>query len=206
MNSGDVSVNVEIDRWQSGMPDVDEILLQRHWLKPDQAWYLLYWLRCHIPWRQLPVKLFGRSYLQPRLCALVAEQNQLTYTYSGLTLRAMVWPEVIAEIRERLLSDCGVRFNACLLNLYRNQSDCMGMHADNEPELGNAPQIAIVSLGGERFIRFKHRRFSRAGKIRLEHGSLLWMRPPCQSHWLHGIPRQAHAKPRISLTFRQIFQ
>jgi alkylated DNA repair dioxygenase AlkB len=43
--------------------------------------------------------------------------------------------------------------NAVLCNLYRDGNDSVGLHADNEPEMG--PVIASVSLGVERVFRLR---------------------------------------------------
>ncbi|RMH48804.1 MAG: alpha-ketoglutarate-dependent dioxygenase AlkB [Gammaproteobacteria bacterium] len=190
--------------WRCPIPGVSAVLLCENWLVPERAWHLLFWLRYHVDWQQLPVRVFGRRYWQPRLCAFVGRSETLSYQYSGLTLQAQPWPMPIAQLAEQLYADCAISFNACLLNLYRHGEDRMGMHSDNEPELGSAPHIAIVSLGGDRFLKMKHRRSGQSVRISLPHGSLLWMRPPCQRDWQHGIGRQARAKPRISLTFRTI--
>lgn len=51
--------------------------------------------------------------------------------------------------RRPLEAACGESFNSVLLNLYRDHRDSVGMHADDEPELGPTPVIASVSLGAE---------------------------------------------------------
>ena len=70
-----------------------------------------------------------------------------------------------------------------LLNYYRDHRDSMGMHADDEPELGPEPVIASLSLGEQRPLRFKHRfeRSIEAVKLPLAHGSLLVMAGHTQS-------------------------
>ena len=47
------------------------------------------------------------------------------------------------------------RFNSVLLNLYRDGMDSNGWHSDNEPELGNDPKIASITLGEERVFSHK---------------------------------------------------
>jgi len=44
-----------------------------------------------------------------------------------------------------------------LLNYYRGNQDSMGMHSDDERELGNRPIIASLSLGEERVFILKHK-------------------------------------------------
>ena len=62
-----------------------------------------------------------------------------------------------ARIRDRAAELCGARFNAVLLNLYRDGRDGMGWHADDEAELGRDPVIASVSLGATRRFCLRHR-------------------------------------------------
>jgi alkylated DNA repair dioxygenase AlkB len=56
------------------------------------------------------------------------------------------------------LEDVLVGRNHILLNRYRSGDDTMGLHADDEPELGADPLVAIVSLGATRRLAVKPRR------------------------------------------------
>ena len=98
------------------------------------------------------------------------------------------------------------RFNCVLLNLYRDGSDSMGWHSDDEPELGDAPDIASLSLGATRRFLLRHRtERSRRFALDLTDGSLLLMRAPMQAFWQHCVPRTRRpVAPRINLTWRYI--
>ena len=65
----------------------------------------------------------------------------------------------------------------------------MGLHSDDEPELGAEPVIASLSLGEARKLVFRHRirRDLDTVSVPLPSGSLLVMRGPTQRHWKHGI-------------------
>jgi hypothetical protein len=83
-----------------------------------------------------------------------------------------------------------------LLNRYRDGRDNMGIHADDEPELGPDPVVATLSLGATRRMTLVPRR-PRDGERRsleLPAGSLLVMRGACQRRFRHGIPRE----PRVT--------
>ncbi len=97
-------------------------------------------------------------------------------------------------------------FTTILLNLYRNEKDSNGWHADNEKELGRDPIIASLSLGEERVFQVKHNTNKEAKQsITLQHGSLLLMKNGAQIHYKHQIPKASKPKkPRINLTFRKI--
>ena len=158
-----------------------------------------------IDWRQDSVTLFGKTHPQPRLSAWYGEA---AYRYSGLTLQPNPWTTRLSAIREKVEAVTGHSYNSVLLNYYRDERDCMGMHSDDEPELGPRPTIASLSLGAIRDFRLKHRSRSDLDtvKLPLPSGSLLLMAGETQRHWRHGIARRSRpCDPRINLTFRRIF-
>lgn len=100
-----------------------------------------------------------------------------------------------------------IDFNSVLLNYYRDNRDSMGLHSDDEPELGPRPTIASVSLGEERTLVFKHKTSQELApvRLRLAAGSLLVMKGDTQRNWKHGINKEdRHCGPRVNLTFRRI--
>ncbi len=157
-------------------------------------------------WRHDKIKLFGREIYQPRLTALFGEAGK-TYTYSGLEMKPDPFTSELDEIRKGCELYCQTKFNVCLANYYREGSDSMGWHSDDEKELGKNPIIASVSLGAERIFHLKHKKDTTAKhKIRLQHGSLLIMKGTTQEFWKHQLPKtKKQVNPRINLTFRKIF-
>lgn len=112
---------------------------------------------------------------------------------------------VITAIRERLELHTGKVFDVCFLNRYLNQSDHLGWHADDSPEMNDEIPIATVSLGVERDIMFRANENPIAFRqtLRLGHGSLCLMAPGMQDTWQHRIPKATfQCGERISLTFR----
>jgi alkylated DNA repair dioxygenase AlkB len=94
-------------------------------------------------------------------------------------------------------------YNAVLCNLYRHGNDSVGLHADNEPEMG--PVIASVSLGAERLFRLKRNGGGIAFSERLCRGSLLIMAGRTQENFKHELPKEPSiTQSRINLTFRRI--
>lgn len=159
-------------------------------------------LRDETPWRQDSIVLFGNQHLQPRLTAWYGDAS---YTYSGLRLDPLPWTPLLAELRAAVENASGCRFNSVLLNYYRNERDSMGMHSDDEPELGPEPTIASLSFGATRSFILRHKRNKRTCKLDLHDGSLLLMSGSLQSNWLHGINKAARSLgERINLTFRFI--
>jgi len=83
----------------------------------------------------------------------------------------------------------------------------MGLHADDEPELGDNPVIASLSLGQERKIYFQHKHRKDVDNLvlPLPHGSLLIMAGATQHNWKHGVRKvRGHCGPRLNLTFRLV--
>jgi hypothetical protein len=158
--------------------------------------------------RDMLSRIDAASDLGDRMSSLLLQlfgDAGLVYSWSGIEMRPRPWPESLHALRERLCRETGVAFNTVLANLYRNGADSVGWHADDEPELGDAPVIASVSLGAERDFRLRHRtRKDLAVKtIALPHGSLLLMRGGTQRMWKHQLPRRKRVtSARINLTFR----
>jgi alkylated DNA repair dioxygenase AlkB len=176
------------------------------WLAPSEADDALAALRDELTWEQREIVLFGRRVLQPRL---IAWAGDLGYRYSGQTLEPRAFTPTATGLLARVRAQTGGQFNHVLLNRYRSGDDSMGLHADDEPELGPDPLVAIVSLGAPRRLVVKPRRRRDHGRHDLElgHGVLLVMGGTCQRHYVHGVPRQPGIeRERISLTFRRLLR
>lgn len=158
-----------------------------------------------IDWQQEELFLYGRRLKVPRLIAWHGDA-EVNYRYSGVDHRALPWKQSLLDIRKMLSDKVSETFNGVLLNLYRDGQDSMGWHSDDEPELGNEPVIASISLGQERNMQFRGRD-NHAIKVSLvlPHGSLLLMKGKSQLGWQHQIPKSRRPmKPRINLTFRNV--
>jgi alkylated DNA repair dioxygenase AlkB len=159
-----------------------------------------------IQWQQDKIKLFGKSIAIPRFSAWYGDA-ELAYTYSGLTLYTHPWIKTLLSIKKKIENVSGELFNSVLLNWYRNGSDSMSWHADNEKELGENPIIASVNFGATRKFLLRYN-LNTKDKItfHLSNGSLLLMQGALQHFWQHAIPKTKKVHhPRINLTFRRIF-
>ena len=154
------------------------------------------------PWEARHIILFGKEVPQPRLACWYGD---LAYSYSGITLEPRPMTPTLLEVKQRCEEAASTRFNSVLVNLYRDGQDSMGLHADDEPELGPEPIIASVSFGGERNFRLRHRQSKELQQISLASGSLLVMSGLSQECWMHDVPKtKKFVEPRINLTFRYI--
>ena len=157
-----------------------------------------------IPWRTATLTIAGQKRPLPRLQCWMADQGR-SYSYAGLKLSPHPWNPDVLRIKARLEQLCEHSFNSVLLNFYRDGSDSVSWHADDETELGPNPIVASVSLGAQRTLEFKPKFNLTTPKkqIVLGNGSLLIMGKTIQNNWLHQIPKiSGTIDPRISLTFR----
>ena len=184
--------------------------LQESWLAEPEAARLQRDLVGELCWEQRHIVLFGKQILQPRL---IAWSGELPYRYSGQTLEPRPWPPalepLLAPLRARVSQASGAGFNHVLVNRYRDGKDSMGLHADDEPELGPDPIVATLSLGQTRRFLVRARRPARSERpltLQLGAGSLLVMGGTCQRHYRHVLARDASTPlaERLSLTFRRL--
>lgn len=173
----------------------------REWLAPGEADQALETLLEELDYEARELVVFGKRVMQPRLMGWAGE---LGYRYSGQVLEPRPFHPLLATWGERLSAECGVPFNHVVINYYRNGHDNVGMHADDEPELGYEPVIASVSLGVTRKFVLQHKKNrKRKRHIRLQHGSLLVMGGTFQHRWRHAVPKQpANEGARLNLTYR----
>ena len=159
----------------------------------------------NIAWKQDYIKFFGKTHPLPRLTSWYGDKGA-SYSYSGIKSDPNPWNEGLTFLKERLEAALCTNFNSVLLNWYRDGSDSLNWHADDEPELGPEPTIASVSFGEMRQFLFKPRGASKTQiRFDLVQGSLVVMRGPTQRNWVHSIPKRKTVKgSRFNLTFRNI--
>jgi alkylated DNA repair dioxygenase AlkB len=111
-------------------------------------------------------------------------------------------------LRDIVQDVTGLPFNSVLANLYRDGSDSMGWHADNEQEVGprvSDRHIASLSFGATRRFLVRSNEQKVKHEFRLASGDLLVMRGTAQCEFKHSLPKTAKAVgPRVNLTFRKI--
>jgi len=203
------------DFWQGCRPDGDTLLhvttmqtihladggillYEDAFLPPDLADRSFTQVRDESAWEQKP-GVFG--HMQPRLIATYGEPG-LIYRYSGRDNVALPWTPTLLEIKQQIEAVQG-EYNYCLLNRYRSGQDSMGMHADDEPEMGDV--IGSLSLGATRTFRIRHNTTKETMKFQVGHGTLIIMAGTMQQFWKHEIPKTKEAVgERINLTFRMI--
>lgn len=141
------------------------------------------------------------GHLQPRLTASYGDDG-VTYFYSGTINKAQPWTPTLLEIMHKIEAVQG-RFNYCLLNRYRSGADSVGLHADDEPGMGNI--IGSLSLGATRTFRIRHNSTKETRTFQLGNGTLIIMAGTMQQFWKHEVPKTTQqVGERINLTYRMI--
>lgn len=171
------------------------------------AYQLFQQLLDTVAWQQLPISVYGKVWPEPRLTAWVGDGDAV-YSYSGQARRPVAWYEPLATLRDQISEVAGVPFNAVLVNQYQDGGHGVGWHSDDEPELGESPTIASLSLGATRRFRVRHKTDKSIvpRSFDLKAGQLLIMDGDSQRDWQHAVPKVKSAVgPRINLTFRQVF-
>jgi alkylated DNA repair dioxygenase AlkB len=159
-----------------------------------------------IPWKNDEAVICGKHIVTARKVAWYGDSSY-SYTYSGTTKVALPWTKELRALKRLVEEKAGCSFNSCLCNLYRDGSQGLGWHSDDEKALGKDTVIGSLSLGAERKFSFRHKRKSGGYpiSIQLENGSLLVMKGTTQTFWQHSVPKTAKiTTPRINLTFRTI--
>ena len=176
------------------------LLYDEHFLRPEIAGRYFSELIEGCAWEHKP-GVFG--HMQPRLIASHGDPG-IVYRYSGRDNPALPWTPILLEIKETIEAVEG-SYNYCLLNRYRSGQDSMGMHADNEPEMGDI--IGSLSLGATRTFRIKHNSTKQTRNFKVGHGTLIIMAGTMQRFWKHEVPKtKEDVGERINLTFRQIIK
>lgn len=161
-------------------------------------------------WMDKEVIIFGKKHMQPRRIAYMADDEDLTYTYSKLRLIPKIYTSTVRMIKEHLeqqgFGGEPLSFNCVLLNYYRNGLDHMGWHADDEPLFGDNPTIGSVSFGVERDFILRSISDSTVKYLyKLGDGDVLVMSGATQKYFKHCIPKRSTVSAgRINLTFRKI--
>lgn len=182
-----------------------EVYLYQNFFSHLEESHLFTILKQQTLWRQESIRIMGNQVLQPRLTALYGDVDK-SYSYSGITMNPEKWTDDLLFIKKKIEVFLGQKFSTVLLNYYRNGTDSMGWHRDNEQSLGRNPVIVSISLGASRPFLLRHYddRELRI-KINLTPGSLLLMKGATQHHWQHSLPKVPKlAEARINLTFRTI--
>lgn len=152
--------------------------------------------------KQYNITIYGKTHPFPRSMSWFGKVH---YTFSGITLKQDVKPtEPLRTLLGFVQDTYSSNLNCCLLNYYKNGSDYINWHSDDEFIFDSKEPIVTVSVGGSR--RFKVRSIlnhSDVVEYDSGHGDIIVMLPGFQQTHQHSIPKTSkQVDPRLSFTFR----
>lgn len=185
------------------LPFNGELYLINNFYPANEAKIIFDELLYNLNWQQEQLFIYGRKVNVPRLMCWSGDKNT-HYQYSGVNHQPHPWTKTLLSIKQKIEFFYPSSFNSVMANLYRNGSDSMGCHSDDEKELGENPLIASLSFGEQRLLKFRHSKSKDVVDLFLSHGDLLIMAGEIQHHWKHELPKTKKIKTeRINLTFRK---
>ena len=157
----------------------------------------------NLDWQQNQITMLGKVMPVPRLETIYGDAG-CDYLYSNsVLLQPRSWIDCLLWLKAKIEAETQFRFHIAIGNRYRSGSDSISWHSDDERSMGKDPAIASVSLGATRKFSLKRKQDGSMQHFDLEHGSLLLMRPGCQSTHLHQVPKSTRSiGERINWTFR----
>jgi alkylated DNA repair dioxygenase AlkB len=178
------------------------------WLSGNEADVLFARMLETIGFEQGKVKVWGKTYDEPRKTSMHAKDVRTKYVYSGSEKTTKPFTDDMHDISSRIEKDFGIVVDTCLVNLYEDGTRNIGWHADDESGLSRehgGPHVFSVSLGTGRKFRLRRNGTTKGWEHEyvLQSGDLFHMNGDCQKLYKHSIPKEPKIKkPRISLTFR----
>lgn len=157
-----------------------------HWLVGHEKVYRD--LAANADWKQGRRLMYHRTVNVPRLTAPAPVQGPSAALLRGLS----------AALEARY----AVGFESITLAWYRDGQDSVAPHGDRIGRLYEDTVIAIVSVGAPRRFVLHPIAGGRSLSFSPGWGDLLVMGGSCQRTWLHSVPKQSRADPRISIQFR----
>lgn len=99
-------------------------------------------LVAELPLHQNKATLYGKTFDAPRLECWFGDRN---YQFGGRIETPAPWTPLAVKLREVVEKASGEAFDSCFVNYYRDGSDHIAWHSDDDDWIG--PVIASVSFG-----------------------------------------------------------
>lgn len=174
-------------------------------VQPEADWLLAQ--SQTLTWQQNQITMLGKVLPVPRLETSYGDSG-CDYLYSGsVLLQPHPWTEWLLWLKDKIETTTQYQYHLAIGNRYRTGQDSISWHADDEKSMGQNPAIASISLGATRRFSLRPKQGGTAQHFDLEHGSLLFMKPGCQSTHQHQVAKTSKfVEERINWTFRPHIQ
>lgn len=199
----------DIDLFMSGtggrktfdLPDADVVLIDQFFNKEESDYYYQTLLQ-QTRWSEYQMPMYDKMVKAPRMISWLEDSEN-----EGVNPETPTLTNDLSIIRQRVENETGIKFNAVLLNLYRDGNDGVSWHSDKTGSSNKDMNIASVTFGETRMFRLRHKFLKHIPQVEipLHHGTFLLMAGSTNSFWEHQVPKTAkQILPRINLTYRQV--
>ncbi len=153
------------------------------------------------------IRIYGKVCRQQRNVGFFAAPGVPGYKYSGqqTTVTDIAQHPILQRYLDLINDVTGGSFNGVLVNLYKDGTQYISAHSDDERGLDDAVGVASISFGATRTFRIRDKA-TKAIVVDVQHeaGQMMVMSGAFQREYTHEIPVQKRIRqPRISLTFRR---
>ena len=192
------------------LEDGSTCLLVRGVFSQDECIPIMKRLGEDIDWHRKTIRVYGKECRQNRTTAQYGEVG-CSYSYSGIEHTGSGYiPEVVKYVQQigtKRLIDLGAildnNFNYFLLNHYKDGTENIGEHSDDES--GLTGPIVSFSFGASRFFDIRKKSDRSKLRINVHSGDCIVMSGDMQRHYKHGVPIQRKIlSERFNITLRQI--
>ena|SRR6218665_2070730 len=166
------------------LPDCDLMLIDD--FIPKEASDLYYAILLNqTQWREYEMPMYDKIVTAPRMVSWYGDANRNNLNPNS------DWPKELLTIRKQVEKETRLKFNAVLLNLYRNGKDGVSWHSDKTSSSNKDMNIASVTFGETRMFRLRHKFMKHLPvvEIPLYHGSFLLMAGSTNTYWEHEVPK-----------------
>ena len=150
------------------------------------------------------VLMFGKRVKVPRKQGLFCD-TEVSYNFSGCSVEAVKIPDLdILQTLQRELASFGT-YNALFFNWYKDGSDYICAHRDDEKDLQTSSSIASLSFGATRTFRIRDYKTKKIVEdFQLNSGTLFIMGGDFQKEFTHEVPKTKKSNNRrINITCRK---
>lgn len=147
--------------------------------------------------------IYGRHVEVPRTQVLYGEH---TYSFSGNVLQSenKEYPEYVKRCLDYAKKDSPeFNWNGALVNFYKDGSQYIGEHSDDEKDLQKNSPIYSFSFGQERVFRIRNKKTLEIKNLKTKNNSLIIMGGEMQKEFTHQILKTLRpVGKRINVTIR----
>jgi alkylated DNA repair dioxygenase AlkB len=151
------------------------------------------------------VRIYGKWRKVPRKQGLFCDR-ELAYKFSGCSVKSKPIPNdtILKDCLNKLKLIVVQDYNAVFCNWYKDGSDYICAHRDDENDLQSGSSIASISFGATRTFRIRDYKTKKIIKDQtLNHGSLFIMGGDFQKEYTHEVPKtKKQITKRINITCR----